>query len=382
MRQVCGEQTAEVVDWAADGGSPARLHAVVCSRLGRGLECRRRTFDYLQQAVLKTKREGATLLVVSGTAPEPWVRRAAELFHVPVHVVDVGDVHQRDGVLVGGADRVFSVWVRRGGKIAQLLSQRLAACRDDSTWVAVNDDQHCAGRSLIALGAVGWYLPEPSPRPSAVAVEPGGGRPILAPQDVDWTQYLVHCTRGRRGPLPGQSEAQYRDEVLLGGEGGRPATAVETLQKILADGWLLGAARVTRRDQPVVCWSEVPLPQILARRTFRAHLGRWDYEPFGLAVRKSAAARLGIVPVVYGTAEQRERLPPADRWRFQAQGKRVDWRSEKEWRGRGSFDLHRLQPDEGLVFVPDSAAAASTAVLSRWPIVVVDTFLCGAKGVQ
>lgn len=382
MRQLCGGQTVELGSWAEAAGAAARLHAVVCSRLGRGLECRRRTFDYLQQAVLRTKRDGAALLVVTGTAPEPWVRRAAELFHVPVHVVDVEAVPQRDSVLVGGADRVFAVWVRRSGKIAALLSQRLAVCQDESTWVAVNDDPHCAARSLIARGAVGWYLPEPTPGPLLAPARPCDGPSTVPPQTVDWTEYLVHCTRGRRGPLPGQTEAQYRDEVLLGGEGARPATAVEMLQKILADGWLLGAARVTRRDQPVVCWSEVPLPQILSRRTFRAHLGRWDYEPFGLAVRKSAAARLGILPVVYGPAEQREGLPPTERWRFQAQGKRVDWRSEKEWRGRGSFDLSRLQADEALVFVEDSAAAASTAAVSRWPIVIVDTFLCGAKGVQ
>ncbi|QEG39701.1 hypothetical protein [Roseimaritima ulvae] len=381
IRQLCGHGSLEQAGGAEPYQQVATWHAIVCSRLGRSLERRRRTFDYLQQAVLKTKRDGAALLVVAGTAPEPWVRRAAELFHVPLQVLEATEPHSRDRLLVGAADRVFAVWVRRRGKIAELLGRRLAVCGDESTWVAVNEDADCAARSLIARGAVGWYLPEPDLQGSAVPAT-GDRAAILKAQAVDWTQYLVHCTRGRGGPLPGQSEAQYHDEVLLGGEGGRPATAAETLRKILASGWLLGAARVSRREFPVVCWSEVPLPKCLARRIFRPHLGRWDYEPFGLAVRKSAAQRLGIQPVIYGTAAERERLPVDQRWRFQAQGTRVDWRNEKEWRCRGSLDLSRVSADEALVFVGEPGAVAATAAVSPWPVVDVATFLCSAKGVQ
>ncbi len=375
MRRLCGGQTEPA-------SVPAGLHAVVCSRLGRSLECRRRTFDYLLQAVLKVRHQHAALLVVSGTAPEPWVRRAAELFQVPIHAIEVKDAGQRDSVLVGEAGRVYAVWVRRSGKIASLLSERLAVRQDESTWVAVNDDKHCAARSLIARGAVGWYLPEPPASPSTCPVDPPDRVPTVAPQEIDWSQYLVHCTRGRCGPLPGQTEAQYRDEVLLGGEGGQPATAAETLRKILASGWLLGSARVSGHDMPVVCWSEVPLPECLTRRTFRAHLGRWDYEPFGLALRRSAAVRLGILPVIYGPSGGRESLPPSDRWRFQAQGTRVDWRSEKEWRCYGSLDLAQVSSEEALVFVADAESAEATVAVSRWPVVIVDTFLCGAKEVQ
>jgi len=392
IERLCGTATYQIA--GRPTGRPT--YAAVCSRLGRGLSARRRTFEYLQRAILRAKRDDAELLIVPGTAPEAWVRRGAELFDVPVREVTVAAPAERDAVLVALADRVVAVWVRRGGKIATLVAQRLRLCADDSTWVAVNEDSACAASELIDQGAVGWYLRDAAPQTSSacdlIAARPAQpsndvsnapqARVLLSADAMDWSEYLVHCTRGRQGPLPGQTDTQYRDEVLLGGEGGQPATAIETLQAILRSGWLLGSSRVTRAETPVVCWSAVPLPELLRRRTFRPHLGRWDYEPFGIAIRRTLAARLRLLPVLYGTAADHDRLAPEDRWRFQAIGKRINWRAEQEWRCRGGLDLSQIGDNDAVVFAHSPQALPALQRLSRWPVVDVDTFLCVGERVQ
>lgn len=374
------------------GDSLGPQFAIVCSRLGRDLSRRRKAFWFLQRAVLEARAIGARLRIVPGTAAEPWVRRAAQLFQVPLTVAEPSGAETIDQAMVGPADRVFAIWTRRGGTIARLLQRRAAEAAAATTWLAVHEhDRECAAAGLRSPAIVQWYasstchpteqLEEPAASSAAggARVDRGGppdrliepGRLIDLPASIQWSDYLVHCTRGRSGPLPGQSESQYADEILLGGAGALPADPLQTLRRILTVGWLCGSARVTQAAYPIVCWSAVPLPELLRRRTFRAHLGRWDYEPFGIAIRRRAAERLGILPAIYGAAGDKNALPDDQRWRYQAAGRTGGWQAEREWRHRGSLALQRLGPDEAFVFVAGADAARSLAADSGWPVVDV-----------
>ncbi len=352
-----------------------QLYAVVCSRLGRNLEQRRRTFAYLTRAALKAKSDRAKLLIVAGTAVDPWLRRCCQLLQLDAVVLDAVPQSHRDPLTIALAERVYGIWVRRGGRIARLLAERVQVVDDQSTWVACNDDPQCAAKDLIHHGAVGWYLQTQDQRPLArLQRQPdrrahGCGRVADSDTQIDWNQYLVHCTRGRSGALPGQSQQQYLDEILLGGDGSLPADAWQTLLQIVQSGWLLGGHRTTTGHVPVVCFSRVPLPELLRRRCFRKHLGRWDYEPWGIAIERSAAQRFGCQPVVYDDTNQRKRLPEEQQWRFQAAGKGGAWRDEQEWRSRGSFPLHQLSSAQALIFVGHPDAVDTFAAISRWPIV-------------
>ncbi len=107
----------------------------------------------------------------------------------------------------------------------------------------------------------------------------------------------------------------------------------------------------------MVCFSALPLKELLQRRCFRPQLGRWDYEPYGIAIRLSVAKRLGIQPVIYGDTKDRALLPAEDQFRFHPIGKTFDWREEREWRSSESVNLAAMNPDDIRVFAEDSPNA-------------------------
>jgi hypothetical protein len=121
---------------------------------------------------------------------------------------------------------------------------------------------------------------------------------------------------------------------------------------------------------PVVCLADVPLDELLSRRTFRAHQGRWDYEPFGVGIRRCAVERLGGMPVVYGDSPGTAGLAKEQKWLFQACGKTYDWRDEREWRVLGSVDFAKLSQDELFVFAGDTDSANELADFAPWPVIV------------
>lgn len=382
--------------WAAagDGVPRTRWYAVVSSRLGRPVEKRRRWFELLRRVIERTIADDAALTIVEGTAAEPWVSRAAQLYGAATVRICVDDPAERDRALVQLADHVYALHVRRGGRIEELLAERI---RDDpaSVRVAIGSDPRDAGANLLAAGAVGWWLagdsagdgpgdqrfpdrdvvsdgyrsslPTSEPRFSAAtSPSPGDGESPLGTG-----AWLIHCTRGRSGRWPWQSEQQWRDEVLLGGDEGGYLGPAEVLQRIVRDRVLRGCALVTSAG-PVVCFSAVPLAELLSRRIFRSHLGRWDYEPYGIAIRRDVVQRLGGMPVVYAESWDSSGLTDDQRWRFQACGTTFDWRREEEWRVPGSVDLRRIAADEALLFVGDRLTGLRLAAISPWPVSLVE----------
>jgi hypothetical protein len=141
--------------------------------------------------------------------------------------------------------------------------------------------------------------------------------------------------------------------------------------RILRTGLLVANARATRQSHPVVCFSAVPLAELMQRRCFRAHLNRWDYEPYGVAIRVEAARAMGIQPVIYGDPKERATLARADQYRFHPRGKSNDWSREREWRSAGTVDLTRLAEDDVRVFVRDSADLAQLPRIRNWPVTVL-----------
>ena len=132
---------------------------------------------------------------------------------------------------------------------------------------------------------------------------------------------------------------------------------------------LIASATASDRRFPVVCFSSCSLESLLSQRTYRPHLHRWDYEPFGIAIRKDAAVRAGLRPAIYGQPAKRESLADHDRYRFQAIGNTFDWTREREWRSLGDVDLSRFDSNDVRVFVPESSLASSLG--THFPVSVV-----------
>ena len=138
---------------------------------------------------------------------------------------------------------------------------------------------------------------------------------------------------------------------------------------------LIAGAVTSHREFKVVCFTEVPLPEILRRRTYRSHLHRWDYEPFGIAVRKSAAMRIGIQPVIYSDNKESHSLLPQDRYRYQAKGEKNDWTKEREWRAHGDVDLDRLSPEDVIIFVANNPLTQAISAINHkgWRLATIDS---------
>jgi hypothetical protein len=371
------------------------LIAVTCSRLGHDSNLHRYACQFLCRSLLDCRQRQASLLVTSGTAIEPWAVRAAELFAVPIVRLSVdsndesADIvvqsqHEkqlsRDAVAIALADRVDAVYVRRGGIIESCLRLRVTNRCDASTRVAVSMTGKCAAAGLIAAGAIGWFRATTKAKGIAVQHSTDLDPPLddrVATHDA-WTrtdgQWLIHCTRSRHGAWPGETERQYRDSILLGDESSQRREPLDALEKIVRSGRIVAAATATMKKHAVVCFSALPLQELLERRCFRPQLGRWDYEPYGIAVRLSVARQLGIQPVIYGQPKDRSAVSVADRFRFHPIGKTFDWREEREWRSSQSVDLSAMDPADVRIFAADQPEAKFLLRDCRWPV----TFLPAA----
>ncbi|MCS7466249.1 hypothetical protein NZK35_06110 [Stieleria sp. ICT_E10.1] len=380
-------------------GTSTRLHAEVCR--------------YISRSMIEARQAGQVLLVAAGSAIESWAVRAADLFSVPVIGVFVNDsvtsdrsagrqrrievrgdrTLSRDWVVVALADRVDCVFTRRKGNVERSLRLRLDQEHRPTVRVAVHDGSvdksaQRAARDLMGCGAVGWYC-----RPSVSECVSGQGsrdsecgatsRLAAACRSSQWAttrgQWLVHCTRISQGPWPGQTDRQHRDGLLLGDTTLATIakrTPLDSLQRIVRMRRVVGSAVASDRSWPVVCFSEESLERLLSRRSYRPHLHRWDYEPYGIAIRKSAAIAAGARPVIYGSAEQRKTIAEIERYRFQSVGKTYDWTREREWRFAGDVDLDRLDRRDVRVFVADPTDVSRVA--GHFDVSVVGQFVQSA----
>lgn len=315
----------------------------------------------------------------------------------------------RDRSVVAASDQLWVLHARPGGYLAQLVEARLS----DPRWAPASVrlalgpglvPSSLAG-SWLALGAVAWssgmVAPRPPsslrgahasgepPSPAAPGPWPEGAAadwpavslpvpgPIISVPTSDNWDFLTHWTRRQWGPWPGESEEEYRDQLILGvADADRSAAAA--LRRIVLQGVIRATARTIRGGVAVVSFTAVPLAEVSRRRVFRPHRGRWDFEPYGICIRRAWLEQRGARAVRYGEDADWAQLPPGERPFFQrrASGPRrgmpIDWAEEREWRHPGDVHLRELPPSEGLLFVPSHEEAQHLAPVSRWPVVVLD----------
>lgn len=229
--------------------------------------------------------------------------------------------------------------------------------------------------------------------------------------------YLTHCTRRTDGPWPGQSEESYWDDLLWD----RPESdhgPLATLLRIVLSRSLRGSSKAIRGGVPVVCWTEVPGPELPKLRVYRKHRVRWDFCPYGICIERSWLEHRGARPVIYAPPSHWNQLAPQDRPFFQSVHYRrsgppftssgtvtsetatsgafdsgtiglgpvvgqeieaesrgntggIDWRTEREWRTLGDLSLDGLPPDRGFLFVHSEAEAVVMAPASPWPVFTI-----------
>lgn len=361
-------------------------HTVVCSRLGKDLLQRRSEISWIRAFIEKAMQRGERTLVMDQTASQPWAHRACELLgHDPIRLstrdckppwleLRPPDSWCRDKLAIELADRVDATFVRASGTIMRLLCQRLERDDPPSVQLLVSHADPAVHQALIARGAIGYWINQPCQIPPSGphADESSNDPPTPAQRSAvrslihEPENWLIHSTRKRIGPWPGQSTSQFRDWLLLSPPVFEPASPLETLSRIVSEQRLIGRSQTTTAKTPVVCLTAMPLDAWLARRCFRPHLSRWDCEPYGVAIRRDQAIAMGVEPVVYGDEETKNRLPDDQRWRFQATGTTYDWTEEQEWRANGVIDLSTLGEDEAIIFTQETSELCRLPP-TRWP---------------
>ena len=173
--------------------------------------------------------------------------------------------------------------------------------------------------------------------------------------------WLIHYTRSCPGPWPGQTIAEYC-KSLIEGHGRACHTAFDTLVRILEERVIRASARLTRGSCRVVSFTQCLPVQIDTLIKWRKGLGRWSFEPYGIALPRRYLAALGARPVVYGTKEDFEALSADLKYLFQVQCSSPDtWTKEQEWRWMGDLLLTDALCEEMVVIVPTQAEAKAIA---------------------
>jgi hypothetical protein len=433
--EIAGDWLGRRLAWWTRRVPVRRSVGILSSRLGRDLGGRRAWFAALRTACMRLDPRRDILLTSTGISTQRFVRRGSQLFGLPaLHVACVPEGRQawRDwgqsvlagdgGVLDAAAgvflspplesgdggpespavantpwpDRVITalgdllivLHMRAGGNIQRLIQARLERPEFPPASVFLALGRGLVSRKvaepLMDAGAVGWYVMDAASPDSRSTRPPWAGAgadaataaPIVdCPAADDWP-YLTHCTRRRWGPWPGQSETAYLDDLLLD-RSGADHSALAALWRIVRHRRLAAASDLIRGDRPVVSLTAVPLPEISRLRTFRSHLARWDFEPYGICIRRDWLQQRGARPVHYGDDALWASLPDDERPLFQkdrsvtSRGAVVDWTVEREWRVVGDLALDQVPAESAFVFVAARDEAHWLAPSSPWPIAVV-----------
>ena len=308
----------------------------------------------------------------------------------------------RDRLLALMSDRLFVLTLRRNGNWWKLLKLGLQNEHWDAGAVRAVVGQGLCSEDVAAElqdhGAVSWYLVaddrltrnraqhssgEESSSDIRISVASSARQAaeealiaelVVAEPTSAW---LLHWTRAPRKEWPGESgDDHFSSSVLSEEEVVR--TAFGTLQRIVDEGVVRATSGNTRATVDVVCLAEVLLVTLLARRVFRSHRGRWDFEHYGIGVRKQRVWSLGGRPVIYGDESVWQTLPEGERPWFQLQQSQtgstpIDWTVENEWRLTSELKLGNLPADDVFLFCRTEDEAEILRADCDWRVVSVET---------
>ncbi len=192
--------------------------------------------------------------------------------------------------------------------------------------------------------------------------------PLNSPND-----WLLHWTRARPGAWPGQTTEEWLDELILGcATADRSAFAA--LLRIMGDGCLKASSQGIRGGYCVVSFTEVPLHEFRQRRIFRRHRHRYDFEPWGIGIRRHVLEECGARPVCYGDDTDWQRLPEQLRPWYQkatAGDGPTNNLQEREWRIVGDLSLNAISAEDMCLFADTDVAAEILSQQTQFMVVVV-----------
>ncbi|HMP77855.1 MAG TPA: hypothetical protein PKD54_00245 [Pirellulaceae bacterium] len=422
----CPEWSAEPV-WQVCFWSPLpiprlRTLCLASSRIGRHPEERPKWIAALRTAVCHCSPQQEALLTAPGMCTHAWVERLSDRLGVPriviqwipadadiawfedqcahrprrefclyaitlcdasngPHLSEWNSVPDRLPMLL--AAEVRALLVRGSGNLHRLILERLKLSSDSRPLTCILHDG-CEPNELletfIQMGAVPWIVNDPgrvNPQPEAPISPEPGAIPSALPAVIPWRDYVAHATRAPLRPRSGSEieNWEYFDRLLFGPQ--ELSGALLSLIRILVSERVMASRYLIRSQQPVVCFTEQPVNLFPSLRVFRPHLSRWDFESYGIAIRREILKAMGGGPVMYGDDSLWRELSVDERPFFQIaqsqrSGKWVDWQVEKEWRVVGDVNLRWVRGDDAFVFVKMLSEVPLVQPYSRWPVIALE----------
>jgi hypothetical protein len=183
----------------------------------------------------------------------------------------------------------------------------------------------------------------------------------------EW-DYLTHWTRRCHGPWQGERKADYYHD-LFQAKAGDPRDGLCTLKRILKEGRIRSSGKLIKGGNPMVSLTATSPHQLLDIIRWRPGFVRWNFEPYGISIKKQKLKSLGARPVTYGTLEQYEGLSETEKLFFQSiESKGKDWSIEEEWRLPGDLDLSKLHSEDAIIWVMNSREVGKLQEVSRFPV--------------
>ena len=388
--------------------------AVVMSRLRRLVVPGEPWMAALRGTLRKIAADRSNLVVADGTAGTDFVRHCALRLNVECQTIEVPNVNNssgddvtfrrqdaaatglapnvsqpggdeipsRDRALIAAADTVYVLQLRPTGNLHRLLKERIEQQRGGIVLVdlpglqpdVIKDELHKAGAEI-------WRPTTEECRPidsgSPTVEERDNKYPLIHPHvyeivpfpSAEGWEFLAHTTRACPGSWPDESFEQYADSLVESHPDANHST-LSTLRRIVSQKRLIASGKTIRGGCPTVSFTACPLENLPALHRYRTHRVRWDFEPYGLCIRRSWLQSRGVRPVRYGDEALWQSLTEDERPFFQlAVGESgIDWTIEQEWRAVGDISLKELTSDDVILFVPDFEAAKSIASVTAWPI--------------
>ncbi len=395
--------------------TPHEWLGIVSSHTGKHGYTTQEWQNALQSALQLAHRQHWGVLIAQDAPYSPIILHACIRFSVPIRVIqtnsrsvkpaqsgflkleyeyavsDTKNAHLpfHDCATVFLSDKLFVLALNEGGKIGQLLEQRLrcVGIPPGSSYLSISSNRSKKMKAVqiddwLERGVIGWLNIETNTDADEnfETITPNRGeatyQPFLSINMLATTRskYFIHCTRSRRGPWPDQSIAQFHDELLHRPWRSQP-TVLETLIRILQNRRLIATSALRRSSTATVCFSGNSIEDLLAMRRFRPHLARWDWEPYGIMIDRDWLIQQGAKQVSYIHREAIKTRSDEELAFCQVisdERSSTDWREEQEWRVAGDLRLSSVPFSKAIVFVATQTEAVELQRYSFWPIAIAN----------
>ncbi len=394
-----GSTTCDAVRRAAELFQKPRLHFRPLGKTSLSAKAEvdewlKMAVEFLRDRASVNHKTATTVAVVSPPVSQTLQLRQDDDANTTTPPSIAADVPLADQLLLASSDRTYVLSMRKNGYVHAILKHQLQQSAESWRSILVASDSDGRLPDFTTDLPAGWipWLVEPldddQQRPGGPSVRQLAVRatrdgysipalrrqgPIRCPMNDPIShpnEWLLHWTRPSTGPWPDESSDDYLDSLILRTDRSQ-RSALATLLRIVTDGVLRGSSTGIRGGYKVVSLTAVPLSEFRSRRTFRNHLNRFDFEPWGIAFRRSALKGLAQA-VTYGSDDDWHRLPEQARPFFQkaTSGGATNNVAEREWRVLNELVFDKFSSDDVCVFAPTQQDAELIAQHCRWGIVV------------